>query len=198
MSSGSVPYDSYPNTSLSSSLSSQQNVTPAVVYALPHSDENAPDLYLPSMSLISYVLLCALCYGNAGKFNPEVFSNVATTCIVAQIVEVLLMLLACYSMQVPTTILDLLSITGYKYLGLCGNLLLAMFIKLLLKYKGRSAYYACFAWTASAAAFFMLKTITHHIPTVTSPTGPKREWVILSFAMLQFAFMWFLSRTNFF
>ena len=59
-----------------------------VLFDTPVDDENAPDLYIPSMSLITYVLLCALCYGNAGQFDPEVIPDVCTKCFLANVVEV--------------------------------------------------------------------------------------------------------------
>ena len=60
-----------------------------ISYALPIHDQNAPDLYIPSMALLTYVLLCALCYGNAGKFDPEVLPDVLSKCLVSQILEVI-------------------------------------------------------------------------------------------------------------
>jgi hypothetical protein len=149
------------------------------------------------MSLISYVLLCALCYGTAGKFDPEVLPDVTTKCFATQIMEVLLMRLGFYLLQVPVAMLDLLCYTGYKYLGLCVTLSSAMLMKLLIRYQGSGVYYMTFCWTASAAAFVMLKTMANNIPTVTAPTGPKREVVVLAFCLLQFAAMWFVSQTKF-
>jgi hypothetical protein len=52
-------------------------------------------------------------------------------------------------------------------------------------------------WTASAAAFFMLKTMANNIPTVTATAGPKREAVVLAFAVSQAVTMWFVSQTKF-
>jgi hypothetical protein len=166
-----------------------------IEYALPHSDENAPDLYIPAMSLITYCLLCALCYGTAGQFNPEVVQNIATKCFVTQILEVLLIRLGFYLLEAPVALLDLFSYTGYKYLGLSLN----MVFGILLGHLGYGTYgfYVTFMWTASAAAFFMLKTMANNIPTVTATAGPKREAVVLVFAVSQAATMWFVSQTKF-
>lgn len=166
-----------------------------VNYALPHSDENAPDLYLPVMSLISYCLLCALTYGTSGKFNPEVIPDVTTKCFVTQVLEVLLIRFGFYMMNTPTPILDLFSYTGYKYLGLTVNMIVAILLGQLG--YGTSGFYATFLWTASAATFFMLKTMANNIPTETASTGPKREVMVLAFALSQAASMWFVSQTKF-
>lgn len=171
------------------------NPTFGYVFDLPVLDENAPDLYLPVMSLITYVLLCALCYGTAGKFNPEVIPDVTTKCFVTQVLEVLAIRFGYYTMQAPVAMLDLFSYTGYKYLGLCVN----MFVALAVGHFGLgvTGYYVAFCWTASASSFFMLKTMANNIPTVTAATGPKREVMVLAFAASQFATMWFVSQTKF-
>ena len=83
-------------------LGSQQMEGPNLVnYALPNSDENAPDLYLPLMSVITYCLLAALLYGTAGEFNPEVIADVTTKCLATQILEVLIIRFGLYMMQAP-------------------------------------------------------------------------------------------------
>jgi len=167
----------------------------AVTYNLPYVDENAPDLYLPCMTLVTYVLLCALCYGTSGNFDPEVIPDVTTKCFVTQILEVLLIRFGFYMMQAPVALLDLFSYTGYKYLGLCLN----MVVGLLVGHFGFGArgYYITFVWTATAASFFMLKTMANNIPMVTAATGPKREVMVFAFAASQFATMWFVSQTKF-
>lgn len=167
----------------------------AIQYELPVTDENAPDLYLPSMSLITYVLLAALCYGTAGHFDPEVIPDVTSKCFLTQLLEVLAIRLGFYFMQAPVAFLDLFSYTGYKYLGLCINLLVGLLASHLQ--MGTKAYYVCFCWTASAAAYFMLKTMAHNIPLHTAAAGPKREVVVLVVAAAQLASMWFVGQTQF-
>jgi hypothetical protein len=165
------------------------------LYELPTLDENAPDLYLPSMTLITYVLLCAICYGGAGQFSPEVIPDVTTKCFLTQTLEVLAIRVGFYMMQAPVAFLDLFAYTGYKYLGLCVNLLVGM-IASQLEY-GTKAYYVSFCWTATAAAYFMLKTMANNIPLETSSSGPKRELVVVIIAAAQLATIWFVGQTKF-
>ena len=40
-------------------------------FAPPSADENAPDLYIPVMSLVTYVVVCSYVKGTNGKFSPE-------------------------------------------------------------------------------------------------------------------------------
>mmetsp|Transcript_26495 Transcript_26495/g.31257 ORF Transcript_26495/g.31257 Transcript_26495/m.31257 type:complete len:276 (-) Transcript_26495:114-941(-) len=166
-------------------------------YALPNSDDNALDLYIPSMSLITYVLLCALCYGSAGQFDPEVLPEIITSCILTQIFEVLLFRVGFYTMQASVSLLDLMAITGYKYLGLAMNMLVGVVLEISLESGSRRGYFVAFLWTASAISFFVLKTMAEFVPKVTSSNGPKRELMVVGFGVSQFATMWFLGQTKF-
>ena len=166
------------------------------VYALPQQDENAPDLYIPSMSLLTYVLLCGLCYGNAGHFDPEVLPDVTTKCIVTQVLEMIAIRIGFYLMEAPVAILDLFSYTGYKYLGLSLNMLSGLVVGHFLGY-GHRTYYFTYLWTATAVSYFILKVMANCIPRRTSAVGPKRQFMVLGFAASQFATCWFVSQTNF-
>lgn len=166
-----------------------------VNYALPHSDMNAPDLYVPVMSLITYCLLSAFLYGTAGQFNPEVIVDVISKCFITQVLEVLVIRGCLYTMMAPIPFLDLFSYTGYKYLGLTVSMLCGIIFKRLQ--WGRSSFYGAFLWTASAVAWFMLKTMANNIPSQTSSTGPKRDVAVLAFAVSQIATMWFMSQTKY-
>jgi hypothetical protein len=154
------------------------------------------------MSLITYVLLCGLCYGAAGQFDPRVLQTVTTKCFITQMFEVALMRFGFYLMQAPIDLMDLFAVTGYKYLGLCTNLLVGMLITQFISstsatvtsYKG---YYVSFLWTATSVSYFMLKTMANNIPRVTAAGGPKREIMVLAFCASQFATMWFLGQTKF-
>jgi len=180
-----------------SSLSQQtdyQSPDGKVSYALPHSDGNAPDLYIPLMSFITYVLLCAMVYGNAGQFSPQVLPQVATLCFGCQIAEVLGIRFGIYMLQAPIAMLDLLSYTGYKYLGLCVNMLAGMALNHFG--MGKEAYYVFFVYTGIAASWFMLKTMANNVPIVAA-TGPKRDMTILAFAASQGVVMYVVGKTKF-
>eukprot|EP00569_Conticribra_weissflogii_P003535 CAMPEP_0171343302 /NCGR_PEP_ID=MMETSP0878-20121228/16794_1 /TAXON_ID=67004 /ORGANISM="Thalassiosira weissflogii, Strain CCMP1336" /LENGTH=337 /DNA_ID=CAMNT_0011846221 /DNA_START=58 /DNA_END=1071 /DNA_ORIENTATION=- len=172
------------------------NVNYVTSYELPQNDENAPDLYLPSMSLLTYVLLCALCYGTAGKFDPEVLPAVTTKCLGTQLLEVIAIRIGLYLMEVSIPLLDLASYTGYKYLGLSINMLSGLTLGHFFGY-GHRAYYFTFLWTAAATSYFILKVMANNIPVRTSAAGPKRQFMVLGFAASQFATCWFVSQTKF-
>lgn len=166
------------------------------IFALPQQDENAPDLYIPSMSLLTYVLLCGLCYGNAGNFDPEVLPDVTSKCVVTQVLEVIAIRIGFYLMEAPVAILDLFSYTGYKYLGLSVNMFTGLMVGQFLGY-GHRTYYFTYMWTATAVSYFILKVMANSIPRRTSAVGPKRQFMVLGFAASQFATCWFVSQTKF-
>ena len=148
------------------------------------------------MSLLTYVLLCALCYGNANKFNPEVIPDVITKCLVTQILEVMAIRIGFYTMEAPISVLDLLAYTGYKYLGLSVNMLSGITLGQYGGY-GHKAYYFTYLWTATAISYFILKVMANIIPVVTCQAGPKRHFMVLGFAGCQFATCWWVSQTKF-
>ena len=99
-------------------------------------------------------------------------------------------------METNVSFLDLWCYTGYKYLGLCINISIGLLGR-MFALGGATVYYVCFLWTASAAAFLMLKVMSHTVPLQTAAAGPKREVMVLAFAVAQPVFMWFVSQTKF-
>lgn len=172
---------------------------PSIIYQLPVNDECAPDLYLPIMSGITYVLLAAFLSGTVGKFNPQVIPSITTQCLIVQTLEVLGIRLGFYMMQSQVALLDLFSYTGYKYFGLCINMIIAILLGRhgLTMVTGSRGYYVAFLWTGSAMSYFMLKTMANNIPLQTAQHGPKREVMVLVFAASQFITMWLVSQTKF-
>lgn len=181
---------------LSRDWARRPNGAEAGQYLPPVQDVNAPDLYIPTMSLLTYVLLCALCYGTANQFNPEVIPDVISKCLITQLLEVLVIRFGFYAMEASVSLLDLASYTGYKYLGLSVNMLSGISLGQLGGY-GHKAYYFTYLWTATAISFFILKVMANVIPVVTSSVGPKRHLMVLGFGASQFATCWWVSQTKF-
>ena len=93
--------------------------------------------------------------------------------------------------------LDLLSITGYKYLGLCMNMLVGVTLEVLMEVESWKGYFAMFWWTASAVSYFVLKTMAGFVLEITYNKGPKRKVMIYAFGVSQFVSMWFRCQTKF-
>ena len=146
-------------------------------WALPKQDINAPDLYIPLMSFITYVLLVGLRRGMGSGFTPEVLIQSVWRCLILHFCEAVLIKFGLSLMQVPMPFLDIFSYTGYKYVGLCLSTLargLGGTFGLL------TTFYTCFA-----LAFFILKAMAAVVPATIS-TGPPRHLMLLGFATIQF------------
>lgn len=155
------------------------------------------------MSGVTYVLLTAVLYGAAGQFNPAIISSVCTSNLLWLCVTVAAMRCALYvavEQQQPTVasgipILDLFCYAGYQYTGLCWNLLVAVILRQVgVKGGIRMYYYITLAYTASATAYFLLKTFSNAVPK--TPHSPSRDVVVLALAASPFVTMWLVSPTR--
>jgi len=96
---------------------------PSLPTFTPTEDPNQLDLYVPVMSIVTYVLLFGLLKGTRMQFTPEMLSEVATTCVVATVLEVGVLYLALSAVGGMTrlALLDLVALCGCKYLGIIVN-----------------------------------------------------------------------------
>jgi hypothetical protein len=85
----------------------------------PSEDLNAPDLYIPVMAFVTYVLLVGLLRGTLGNFTPQVMGEWASMGLVTVALEVLLIRIVLFLAQSPrVTWVDLVAYSGYKFVGL--------------------------------------------------------------------------------
>jgi hypothetical protein len=114
------------------------------VFLAPALDDNAPDLYLPTMAFITYVLVCGLLKGTRMQFHPEVLVTTSSAALLAQILEVAALKACFFSLAAEgVSMLDLVSYTGYKYVGLTINTVVGLFL-------GSTAYYLSLIYTRVA------------------------------------------------
>jgi protein transport protein YIF1 len=146
----------------------------------PRHDVNAPDLYLPVMAFVTYVLLVGYVKGTNNNFTPEVLIQAVWSCLLIQMVEVGAIKVGLSMLQTTLPFLDLFSYTGYKYIGLCLATLSLLF--------GSTFYFVISLYTAITIAFFVLKTMAAAVPSANHlpPGGPPRHLVLLGFAGMQF------------
>jgi protein transport protein YIF1 len=163
-------------------------------WALPRDDTCAPDLYIPLMSFVTYVLLYGLYTGisrpeenavgykydpSAATFSPEVLINCVWRCILVQIIEVII----CYvglNLLNCSLGLDLFAYTGYKYVGLCIGIISRLF--------GNLVSTIVVLYTSGTLAFFFLKSMASIVPpsSNTDNVTCNRHWVLLSLSAVQF------------
>ena len=94
-------------------------------YLPPREDINAPDLYIPVMAFVSYVLLVGFISGTRGNFKAENLKSTSLLGLVMLLVEVFAIKAGLVLIQAaPTKWLDLVAFRGYKFVGV--NLAMAM------------------------------------------------------------------------
>ncbi|KAF0039834.1 hypothetical protein F2P81_008069 [Scophthalmus maximus] len=120
----------------------------------PRQDVNAPDLYIPSMAFITYILLAGMALGIQKRFSPEVLGLCASTALVWVIIEVLVMLLSLYLLTVHSDLstFDLIAYSGYKYVGMIFTVLCGLLF-------GSDGYFVALAWSSCALMFFIVRSL---------------------------------------
>lgn len=130
----------------------------------PRQDVNAPDLYIPTMAFITYILLAGMALGIQKRFSPEVLGLCASTALVWIIIEVLVMLLSLYLLTVHSDLstFDLIAYSGYKYVGMIFTVLCGLLF-------GSDGYFVALAWSSCALMFFIVRSLKMKIlPSLSS------------------------------
>uniref|UniRef100_A0A6P4EH06 Protein YIF1 n=1 Tax=Drosophila rhopaloa TaxID=1041015 RepID=A0A6P4EH06_DRORH len=134
----------------------------------PRYDVNAPDLYLPTMGYITYVIVAGLLLGMQKRFSPEQLGIQASSAMAYSIFELVIYSIALYVMNVKTSLktLDLLAFTGYKYVNIVVCLMAStLFFK--------SGYFIALAYTSFSFGFFLLRTLRTKLLQDNSPAAPS-------------------------
>jgi len=118
-----------------------------------------PEMYIPSMSIITLVLLRGFLLGIAGKFHPEVLGMILTRIIVIHTLVCLLYKVVCYLFDVGISIKDLFCYVGYKFLVI----LLVRMTKMVILGRVLSLYFYV------AYFFFLSRCLKGSILTHDSP-----------------------------
>lgn len=166
----------------------------------PRYEINAPDLYIPTMAYLTYVLVAGLVLGTQNRFSPEMLGIHASSALAWLIVEILIEVVTLYITNIKSNLktLDLLAYGGYKYVGI----ILAVLLNLVFQKTG---YYIGLSYCGLSLAFFLVRTLRVQVlPEGSSPhqhdaysevsTGNKRRLYFLLFvAGIQPLLMWWLS-----
>ncbi|CAH0400677.1 unnamed protein product [Chilo suppressalis] len=120
----------------------------------PRFDLNAPDLYIPAMGYVTYILLTGFILGLQHRFSPEQISIQASSALAYIIFEMLMYLVTLYITNTSTNLrtLDLLAFSGYKYVVMIGALLSGLVL-------GGTGYYCSLIYCSLALSYFLVKTL---------------------------------------
>lgn len=105
-----------------------------VDYIKPNSCLNAPDLYLPVMAFVTYLIILSFQLGYKEKFSPEYLSVICSSLLAFDIIEYLFGSIVFYLSGLTTGIvnLNLFAIFGYKYISACLCISLSLFMNIWL------------------------------------------------------------------
>jgi hypothetical protein len=159
----------------------------------PRFEKNAPDMYIPTMAFLTYVVMSGLALGTQEKFTPEQLGITASSALAWGIIELLVHIITLYVLSLDTSLryLDLLAYCSYKYVGINAGLLASLFFK-------RVGYYSVFCYYSMSLAFFLIRSLKLRVipegPNSYSALSNKRRlYFILFVAGIQPIFMWWLS-----
>ena len=121
------------------------------VYKPPREDINAPDLYIPSMAYVTYILLTGISLGKNQKFTPDVLGLTASSAFFIVLFQILAIKLGSYLMNISSDVswTDLLAYCGYKFIPI--NLIL-----ILKFFFGSTVVYGIFFYLMLASGFFIV------------------------------------------
>uniref|UniRef100_A0ABM5ERY5 Protein YIF1 n=1 Tax=Pogona vitticeps TaxID=103695 RepID=A0ABM5ERY5_9SAUR len=162
----------------------------------PRFDVNAPDLYIPVMAFITYILVAGLAMGTQNRFSPDLLGLQASSALAWLIVEVLAILLSLYLVTVNTDLstIDLVAFSGYKYVGMIVGLLAGLLF-------GKTGYYLLLSWCCLTIVVFMIRTLRLKILSEAAAEGvlvrgtrnQLRMYLTMAVAGLQPLLMYWLT-----
>ncbi|OJT15538.1 Protein transport protein yif1 [Trametes pubescens] len=127
-------------------------------WAAPREDLNSPDLYIPLMAIVTYILLAALHSGLNARFHPEILGITASKALAVVLLDFLFVKSGCYLLNIPgglsSQVLDVLAYDGYKFVGVIVTLIAG------LLGVGRTLYLLIFLYTFLATAFFLVRPLS--------------------------------------
>lgn len=161
----------------------------------PRFDENAPDLYIPVMAFVTYILVSGVVLGTQERFTPEQLGMQASTALVWLIIELVAVMLSLYIMNLTTDLkyMDILAYIGYKFVGMIFILLGGMLFQ-------STGFYGLLVWFSLTIIFFLVRTLKVQILPHTQGEehhghGTKRSlYLIVTISLMQPVLMWWLTR----
>jgi hypothetical protein len=159
----------------------------------PRYEINAPDLYIPVMAYVTYILVAGMVLGIQGRFSPEHLGGQASSALVWLIIEMIAFSLSLYIMNLNTVLryLDIIAYCGYKFVGMTISLLAGIGFSTRI-------YYCVLLWFSVSLVFFLMRTLKlqllPHQGDDGFTKGAKRSlYLILSVSLFQPVLMWWLT-----
>eukprot|EP01104_Vermistella_antarctica_P014550 TRINITY_DN4606_c0_g2_i3.p1 TRINITY_DN4606_c0_g2~~TRINITY_DN4606_c0_g2_i3.p1 ORF type:complete len:325 (+),score=87.08 TRINITY_DN4606_c0_g2_i3:253-1227(+) len=159
-------------------------------YLPPRDDINSPDLYIPIMAFVTYVMVYGFLIGTQSKFTPAVLGGTASTALGILLIEVVTLKICFYLMSntYPVPLLDLICYGCYVFVGAVATILVQILF-------GTLPATAAWVVTSLFMAIFMVKTMRMLVLPDANSTSPsnRRNYFLLFAALVQFVVNFFLS-----
>ncbi|KAK4166762.1 putative hrf1 domain-protein [Cladorrhinum sp. PSN259] len=128
----------------------------------PRDDINSPDMYIPVMSVVTYIFLRSLIAGLQGKFQPELFGNTALTALGVVVLELLGLKCGTYILNISnqSQLLDLVAYSGYKFVGVIVTISIS---EIMSGGKGTGGWvgWTLFIYTFLANSLFLMRSLKY-------------------------------------
>lgn len=145
----------------------------SVNFLPPRDDLNSPDMYIPIMALITYILLSTVLAGVRGSFHPELLGSITSTALAVVIIEIIFLKLAMYMLSInnDSQLMDLVAYSGYKFVGVIVTLFLS---EIFTGGRGTNNWvgWSLFLYTWYANAFFLVSVAIRQVKVCANPFIP--------------------------
>lgn len=140
-----------------STTGSQDQSSYSYYFLPPREDLNSPDMYIPVMAFVTYILLSTLLAGLRGDFHPQVMGSLFSYALVVVLIEIAILKLGTYILSITndSQLLDLVAYSGYKFVGVIVTLIISEIIN-AGKGTGGWGGWTVFTYTFLANAFFLV------------------------------------------
>jgi hypothetical protein len=180
-------------------------------YLPPREDINSPDMYIPVMALVTYILLSTLMAGLRGDFKPELLGLTASTSFAVVLVEIVALKLGCYLLSISSQsqLFDLIAYSGYKFVGIIVTVAVAQIFN---GGKGTGGWlgWTVFFYTFLANSLFLMRSLKYVLLPESSGNQPgpmqtmqtdsrakrnqRTQFLFFYSYIVQLFFMWILTR----
>ncbi|KAE8986810.1 hypothetical protein PR003_g21777 [Phytophthora rubi] len=167
----------------------EQDESKPMQYAPPTRDCNAPDLYIPLMGFLTYILIVGYSKGTSNQFSPDVITKDASYCLVMQLIEIGVLAACLYVLNSSISFLDLVSFSGYKYIPLVIN-------TVVFQLLGSIAYYVSLLYTGVAVSYFTLNCMKGSVAEPTPENRLFRNYLLFGVSCLQLVLVCWISYTT--
>eukprot|EP00047_Mylnosiga_fluctuans_P011476 m.21624 g.21624 ORF g.21624 m.21624 type:complete len:259 (-) comp3648_c0_seq2:96-872(-) len=148
--------------------------------APPREDLHAPDLYIPSMAFVTYILVVGLVLGTVGRFSPEQLGIAASSAMGWLLLEVFVCYAALYLLNIAFNgVLELVALSGYKYVGLIAAVLAYVVT------QSSVVFYVVLAEACASHGIFYYATMFNCLAINQTGNREKQRLFVIVYAALQ-------------